>query len=377
MAVFAAMMRSGSIPLMVVSASLWLVSIAPPAQAQQRRSGAGPPRWEIDVHVGGANSSLPSNGTPTAVPPSSSFLTFANLPSLRIPSWYFGDGSQLFNSFPSGVRLGNTITPLDPAMAVAAGGRSGVVAGGRLARALTGRLSAEFTFDYSTRISALPGIAQSAAEESRTSFERAFNAFFTSPGNPWLQPSVTSTVETGDAGHGQVVALGALLLRLRPGRMTPFVTIGGGVASTVGDAPRVSLTGRYEMQFQTLGTFREIDVVSLTYELSRNVPVVALGGGFTYEASSRTGLRVDLRALVGRTTATTRLTANPGIEQRLPPFVVALHPSTGTGNGVQFSNNTVISGRESSLSSRGDWETFRASGTVSQIGATAGWYWRF
>jgi len=310
------------------------------------------------------------------MPASSTFLTLANLTSLRISSWYLGDGSQLFNSFPSSARLGRTITPLDPATAVAVDGRSGIVAGGRLARTLARRLSAEFTLDYSSRISALPGIAESASEASRASFEEAFTAFFTSPGSPWVQSAVTSTLETGDEGNGQIVALGALLVRLRPGRLTPFVTVGGGVASTLGDAPYVSLTGRYEMQFQSLSTFRETDIATVTYELSRTIPVVTVGGGVTYEASNRSGLRVELRALFGRTTATTTVSAIPGIEQRLPPSAVAFHASTG--HGVQFSNNTLFAGRESSLSSVvRDLETFRASGSVRQIGATAGWYWRF
>jgi len=359
----------------LLCAALLSVGVAANAQAQQR-GAAGERRWEVDVHVGGASRSLPSSGTASAIPSSATFLTLGNLPSLRIPSWYLGDGSQLFNSFPSGARLGATITPLDPATAAAVDGRSGVVAGGRLARTLTRRLSAEFTLDYAARMSALPAIAHSASEASRASFEQAFKSFFTSPGAPWLQSTVTSTIDTGDEDNGQVVALGALFVRLRPGRLTPFVTVGGGVASTVGDAPHVSVTGRYEMQFVSLATFREIDVATVTYELSRNIPVVTVGGGVTYEASNRTGLRVELRALFGRATATTTVSAVPGIEQRLPAAAVAFHPATG--NGVQFSNNTVISGRESSLSSViRDFETFRASGSVRQIGATAGWYWRF
>jgi len=362
----------------VVLCAALCAGIAPKAQAQGRGTitGGEPPRWEVDVHVGGVNSSLPSSGTTSAMPASSTFLTLANLTSLRISSWYLGDGSQLFNSFPSSARLGRTITPLDPATAVAVDGRSGIVAGGRLARTLGRRLSAEFTLDYSSRISALPGIAESASEASRASFEEAFTAFFTSPGSPWVQSAVTSTLETGDEGNGQIVALGALLVRLRPGRLTPFVTVGGGVASTLGDAPYVSLTGRYEMQFQSLSTFRETDIATVTYELSRTIPVVTVGGGVTYEASNRSGLRVELRALFGRTTATTTVSAIPGIEQRLPPSAVAFHASTG--HGVQFSNNTLFAGRESSLSSVvRDLETFRASGSVRQIGATAGWYWRF
>jgi hypothetical protein len=263
----------------------------------------------------------------------------------------------LFNSFPSGTRVGTTITPLDPALVAAVDGRSGVVAGGRVARMLTRRFSAEVTIDYSSGTSTLPAIAQTSAEDSRASFERAFTAFFTSPGSPWVSPIVTSTMESRDRGNGQVVVLGALLVRLRPARWTPFVTAGGGVASIVGDAPSVSLTGRYDMQFIASGTFGETDVVTVNYELSRTIPV------FT------------LRALLGRATATTRVRTQPQNDQRVPASVVAFQPATG--HGLQFSNNTTISGRDSTLRSVIDWETFRASGSVRQINATAGWYWRF
>lgn len=357
--------------------SLLCMGIAPDALAQQGgRGAAATPRWEVEIHVGGASRSVPSNGTAAAVPPSESFLTISERTTLSVPSWYFGDGSQLFNSFPSGVRLGTTIAPLDPALYTGMDARAGVVAGGRIARALTPRLGAEFTIDYATEASALSAGAQSAAEESRASFERAFTAFFTVPGSPWLFPVVTSTADVRERGNGQVLALGALLVRLRPGRWSPFVTAGGGVASTVGEAPHVSLTGRYAVQFATLAPFRETDRVNVRYELSRHIPILALGGGLTYEASRRTGIRVEVRALLGRTTATTIVRADGDIDQLLPPFAVALHPQTG--HGVQFGNNAEITGRRSTLSSRSrDWETFRASGAVRQINATAGWYWKF
>lgn len=75
-----------------------LLCLAPAAMAEDR-DPPSPERsrgWEVEVHGGGILSSNPTGGTATALPIGASRTDPAG-PSRDVPSWYQGDGAQLFN----------------------------------------------------------------------------------------------------------------------------------------------------------------------------------------------------------------------------------------------------------------------------------------
>src|SRR5262245_22883972 len=111
---------------------------APPLHAQRGK-------WEIDGHVGGVTGSGTQQGSSTALPVAQSFVTVGGRQSRRVSSWYFGDGTTLFNQvlaqFPTGSSLPR-MTALDPVLAAQPASRSGGFEfGARVSRRLTSRLT--------------------------------------------------------------------------------------------------------------------------------------------------------------------------------------------------------------------------------------------
>ncbi len=86
-------------------------------QSQDRASG-----WEVEVYGGGAFGTTPRGDT-TPPPVGTPFTTFNGLPSRTVASWYFGDGTALFNEFAAAARgeAGGRASRPPPAKAVRAG----------------------------------------------------------------------------------------------------------------------------------------------------------------------------------------------------------------------------------------------------------------
>jgi hypothetical protein len=264
-------------------------------------------KWEIEGHIGGSFLSNPTSGTAQLPPVGASYQVPAppfppGLPGAReyppsreVSSWYFGDGSVLFNDARRAFGFFSSvpITALDPALTRAGSERGGgLLLGFRVARALNDRLSAEFSFDASLARVRMRDDTRAAIETTSTSFEQAFDSIF-------AFASVDSNVTIHREGGGQLNATGALTVNLLTGhRWTPYATIGGGVVSSVGDMPRATLVGKYQVVdfLEETGTIfvDDTDTVSVRYEMNP-APILLLGGGFKFDLSPRTGIRGDVR----------------------------------------------------------------------------------
>lgn len=276
--------------------------------ASARPQGKTSRKWEIEGHIGGSFFSNPTSGA-AQLPPAGASYQVAPLfplppefpgarewPSSRVvSSWYFGDGSVLFNDARPILSRSVPITPLDPALTRAGDERDGgLLFGFRVARALNDRLSAEFSFDASLARVRMGDDARAAIETTSTSFEQAFD------GLSWIGfAGVDSNVTIHREGGGQLNATGALTVNLLTGhRWTPYATIGGGVASSVGDMPRATLVGKYQVLdiFEETGTILvdDTDTVNVRYEMNP-AGILLLGGGFKFDLSPRAGIRGDVR----------------------------------------------------------------------------------
>jgi hypothetical protein len=115
------------------------------------------PKWEVEFHGGGLFSTNPKGGTISLPAPGQPFMTVAAtlttspLPSRYEPSWYFGDGTLLFNQAATALgQLPDQIVALDPVLArPLAEHRGGGSVGVRVSRMLTPRVTAELSVDFS------------------------------------------------------------------------------------------------------------------------------------------------------------------------------------------------------------------------------------
>lgn len=356
---------------------LWLIpllltSSAWPAAAQATAAAA----WEIKVHGGGVWVGNPTDGTvslPGAGAPFTGGVGFP--PTRRVSSWYFGDGSTLVNQVSAApvFSLPLRMTPLDPVLSRPLaerqhGGHFGI----RVGRALTGRLAAEFSLDYSLAQLKIASAARAGIETSRASFLATFNQFQTS-GSAFSQSRVTSTADIADGNARQIVSTGALNINLTTqGRLIPYATVGGGVMSRVGAAPRGTLVGNYQFLYIGAFPFNERDTVSVRDSRADHAFVGVFGGGVRWHASPRWGIRIDVRAHVNRNQVSTLVDADPVTVPGTPSI---LFFST-TNPAIYFSN---VSPSSSSLTGpRIDGAaTFKGSGLESQVVVASGVYWRF
>jgi hypothetical protein len=348
-----------------------LIAAALMASTAAAQTGASNQKWEVEVHGGGMFSSRSSDGTATLPAPGASFTTFTGFPSRQVSSWYFGDGAQLFNDLPATVRQNQSITSLNAPLGRGATSKSGGSIGGRVGYAITPRLTAEFSIDYGWSSIEIDSDALAEIETSRASFITAWNGALGIFGSP----TVTSTISTDEGSSHQLTTSGVVLYKLtEEHRITPFVTGGIGVISNLGDPPSVSLSGSYSFRFVDIWPFTESDRVTVRYGVAGSDFVGVVGGGFTFALNAASGIRVDVRALLGRNSASTTLDATP--------FVQPLNPVQGlatlTTPSVQFVNNPAL-GAQSTLTgaSLQDFETFEGSGSATVLSVTAGWYFRF
>jgi hypothetical protein len=315
------------------------------------------------VHGGGQFGARSSGGTATIPPPGAAFTSTTDLPSRQVPSWYFGDGAAFFNSLPESFRV-SAITPLDPALSTGPDSASGGTFGVRTDYSFTPRVSGEFTVDYGLEHLDISDETLAQVEASRASFVTAMTNVFTVV----TAPAVTSVATVNEKSH-QLALTGAIRVKLtRERRLTPFVVGGFGVINGIGDNPSISLLGTYK--FTVIGTYSQSDHVTLEYRDSHDFVAVA-GGGFTYALSRRTGVRVDIRALIGKNSGETRVST------------LALNTSAGsviasfTTPSLQISSSPVLPSTLSGAITLHDVRTFEGSGVASELTTTAGWYVRF
>jgi len=366
------------------------IAFVPSAVAQNTRARAAGSRWEVEVHGGAAHESTPTDGTSSLPPAGEAFTTFANMPSRRSSSWYFGDGARLINqinaSFPVGIAPGR-ITPLDPVLSQSgATRRSGGIFGFRVAYNMTPRLAAEFTLDAAQGKLKLADALLAGVEVTRASVIGAWNdqtgLIRTGNGVVFTNSNVTSTAAINDDQGRQLFTTGALDVNLIPvGRLLPYVTIGAGVVSNVGNGPDVTLVGNYRFTSNVndlgAGSFPVNETDTVTIRLApanTHAFVTVLGGGVKVMGSSRWGVRADVRANIGKNTFNVHIDAHPQVTTSTPAGTVAsfLTPS------IQFSNNPST-GRFANLSGPAitEFKAFSSSGMPVQLNVSGGLFFRF
>jgi hypothetical protein len=357
-----------------------LAQVAPDQAGRQPARGpaaarAGAPAKksvEIEVHGGFAGSSQARKGTGALPAAGTAFTTVNGTPTRSIPSWYFGDGTKLFNDFNKNVGFPtNVITPLDTALNAAATSRkSGASVGAGVAYPLNDRIALEGTVDIISSHLAIGSGALGVVAGSVSSFKSAFTTGLT--GAPGL--SVTSTSAIVDTQGREMFATGGLRINLLArGPVVPFVTVGGGLVHRSGK-DTVQLVGNY--QFMSCGGVcpkSETDTVNVAYSGKANSPVMGFGGGVKGAASAKIGWRIDARVYVSKNVDTTTLTANPTVA----PAAAAVQSALAFGGSpdLQFS---TIPGIKSSLSgSASGFNSFTGSGMRTQAAVTGGITFRF
>lgn len=349
------------------------IAIAAPASAQ----GTGKPRrWTIEVYGGGAIGQTPVGGAPVAEFPAGPLLETDGAPSRVVPSWYFGDGARLLSEvntsfdalfheqFPQ-------IVPLDDTLRSAAARRgSGSSFGFRLTRRLTDRVDVEFGVGVANGRFELSDAARTAIEETRASFQQAFEGLFALL--PQSNLRVTSVVETRDETVRQSSIGAAVNVHLvRRGRLGTHVSAGVARVANGGGTAQVQIRGNY--QFRVLGEFpfNETDTVTIKFRDRDNATVGLVGGGFTYDLGSRHGLRADARMQLGGSRIETTVDAVSTKVSGAPNLFL---PSS-TSPSIQFSNVAAVA---SSLSGRvTELKTFTGDGTDTRLLLTVGYFFRF
>jgi hypothetical protein len=344
---------------------------AAPAWAQ---SPANERRWEIEGYgglmvvptgSGGGTAVLPQPGPPIAT-------SSPIFPSRRVPSWFFGDGALLLNQVNGQFDVAALIQPLDGAL-----GESGLAAangftgGLRVRRAVTARFSAEFSFDLFPASAHLSEDFLAAVDATRASFVPAFEGLLAT--GPFTDVNVeASSVTSGSTS--EVAATGALVYQLgSAGGFDPYLTFGGGVITGAGDAPAVTLEGRYRSRILGEVPLDETDRVTIRHE-SRTVLTAVVGAGLRRDVSDRWGVRVDGRVLIGSPTTRILIDTDPTVAQGTPADFV----ESFTAPAIQFSNNPST-GRESSLGGPPlqGFEAYVESGLRARVLITAGVFVRF
>jgi hypothetical protein len=308
------------------------------------RAGAQDPRWEVEAYGGIVAARTASEGSRTLPAAGAPIVTSSPIfPSRQVSSWFFGDGAALLNSVNKEFEKAGRITPLDAAFSPLVSARVGSV-GVRLRHRMNGRMSAEFGVDAFTRPEDRSSGLGAAVEAARGSFKTGFADLLGT--GPFAGVIVDATGATATAVTRRETAVTvAVNARCRPwGSFLPYGTLGGGVMAGIGTLPSASLEGRY--RFSILGEvpIDETDRVSVRYA-RRAAFVAVVGGGLQRDMSSRWGLRVDARMLIGPDTTRVLVDATPSTARSGPSGFV----ESFTNPAIQFSNDPST-GRRSTLS---------------------------
>ncbi len=316
------------------------------------------PKWEVEVHGGllRANQSYGWQTPPSGVAYSLYGTGLQGDSSIRVSSWYFGDGASLIGSSSLDSILTNPVVKSQNRMY-----------GFRGSRAIKRWIAAEFTFDRTDRL-AITSEDLATIESVRAGFQSAWSRLDV-PGNT---PSSSVSSISPYAGH-QTFATGAVVINLpQIYKAIPYVTAGAGMLFHGSGTPNVTLSGSYGGP-----TAPETDTVHLSFIQPSNPAFVqVLGVGLKVHLTAHLGIRADLRAYLYhdpfRTVldATHTNTANAAWVVRASgatsvPFVQLL---TGPGASAYSSlSGPAISGLT----------TFYGSGVQKRIPLTLGLFWRF
>jgi len=348
------------------------VAFASPAWAQ---SSQDRPRWEIEGFGGLMISNGPADGTSSLPPPGAPIATTSPIfPSRRVPSWFLGDGAELLNLVNQQFDVPALIRPLDAALdgsALDAG--AGLAGGVRVRRALGARHALEFSLELFPDPVDLSDELLAAVDASRDSFVPAFEGLLAT--GPFTDVDVRAASEVGGSSL-ELAATGAFVYRfgvVRAGALVPYVTLGGGLVTGVGDGPTAMLEGGYRFLILDEVPIDETDRVTIRHERGTGLAGL-LGAGLRRDVSARWGVRVDGRVLVGPRTSALLVDTDPTVARGTPPGFV----ESFTTPSIQFSNDPAT-GRESTLGPPPleAFEAFESDGLRTRVRITAGVFVRF
>ena len=324
--------------------------------------------WEIEFHGGGFFNTDSGSGNAFALPTGTSFFG-GN--SLQVSSYMFGDGTSLFNQVSSATGISNTITPLDTLLAHQFGSRNnGPSLGVRFGRDLGPRFGIEFSVDWNTaaveiRDSRLLGIQATA-----TSFANSFADLFSNSCGCSNQTLAVQSIRRSQGS--QLFWTGVVNVNLKTtGKTIPYLTFGGGTISNLGPAPHAGILGFYA--FDVGGPHAETDLVNIESVTSRTQGVGVLGIGAKYFATSRWGLRLDVRDYVSPNATNTLLSATPRVATLAPAEVIG----PGTTPTLVFSNDPTLGPSSLSGPDVRRIRTFKGDGLDNQINLSVGVFYRF
>lgn len=384
------MIRRSVLRPLGVLACVWLAS---PAAAQTQPKPAPPPAaakpakpantikktgWQADFHAGFLPGGTAQAGVGSLPPAGPTFPT--NIPGLfsrNVASYFFGDGALLFNTAAANNNLTPArIVPLDPVLTTPSAQRQGgATYGFRIGHTVTSHALAEFSMDLGQGHMALSSDALAAVEATRASYKALFDGQLVgTAGN--AVTTVTSDIH--DKGGSQMLLLGDLNINVGTfGRVTPFVTLGGGVLLARGTPTSFTMTGHYTFNLNLPGNagngapFNETDSITVTFETSSSI-IKVFGGGAQFMVNKRSGIRVDARVHLATGGLKIRVTTNPAIVIGSPQSVI----DRGLGSPqVQF--GTLPDKSSSLVSMSDDFKTFESSGTQKVVTVTFGYFVRF
>ncbi len=327
-------------------------------RTQPKASSDSGPKWEIEFH-GGLSKSSESGGW--SLPPDGVSYSLAGsgaqgYTSIRVSSWYYGDGAELVGSKSS----------LESIMTRKVVDTESRMIGFRASRALTNWFSAEFSFDRGSRLKISDG-ALKAIESARADFKKAWQRLDV-PGN-----TPSSSVSAIHAyGGSQTFLTGSAILSWPKGRVRPYAVVGGGVLSTGGGTLDATLSGSYGGP-----TALETDTVRLTFSQGNSRAFAAVvGAGVKVYLNKHFGLRLDGRGYFYKNPVTTLLDVSHTNTPNAAWVVKATGGSTVpylqllTGPGI--SSYSTLSGPAIS-----GMKTYFVSGYQRLVPVSIGFFWRF
>jgi hypothetical protein len=344
------------------------------AQTPIRDSGADhpSPKWEVTFRGGGGMTSVPSSGTASLPAAGATRTIVPPITTRSVPSWFFGDGAQLFNLHAI---QNNTIVPLDgivggPAVSGSSGGAFGVT----VSRRLTRRFRLNFSVDGAHVPPSFSGAARAAISASTNSFGSAFGAV--------LRPLAGTSTFTTSSGAGvtdgtglEWTATSTLDVTVHEaGRSRFYATLGGGIVGDPGDAPTATLTGNYA--FSTFfSAYNETDALTIQAGTSGKRWTGVFGGGWTYGLTKHLALNADVRIGVSQGGLKTLVSTAPThtVSTSNPAII-----SIGQSPAIVLDNIDLTGFTFSTLSTKlNNLQTFVTTGAQIHVLVSAGLVMRF
>jgi len=330
-------------------------------------------KWEIEVHGGGAFANSPHDGTGTLPAAGATFTTVNATTSRAISSYYFGDGTLLYNqavdaaAFPG---ITTHITPLDPILTTRTAERdNGGAFGFRLSRDIARRWAIEANFDYSLANLRVNSTGLAGIEASRATWATAWTENFTG-----FTPVVTS-VSAIDRSEGQQIfgTVGINLNLVSEGRVVPYLSFGGGALASVGDLPSATLVGNFQVTIRG-GPHNNTDAVLINWSTPDLQAVGYFGGGIKYYVTPRWGFRIDARDYLSGNGLEQFVSTSPAVLTLTPAQTIAF---SGVSPNLQLSNNPPDGPDTLSGPALTRFRTFSGEGIRNQAVVSGGIFFRF